>query len=94
MIDKCFLFTLPFKVKTDIQRRAPRNQTLSCTIEDIAQLSRDIVRMDAAVTSEDLEGQVILGDIFEVARHLPSGFVDLLILDPPYNLSKNFNGNL
>ena len=24
---------------------------------------------------------------------LPRGFVDLLFVDPPYNLTKNFNGN-
>ena len=26
--------------------------------------------------------------------HLPNSFVDLLILDPPYNLFKNYNGTL
>jgi site-specific DNA-methyltransferase (adenine-specific) len=29
-------------------------------------------------------------DIFEVLGFLPEGFVDLLILDPPYNLNKTF----
>lgn len=51
------------------------------------------MRVDAAVASEDLESRLVAGDIFEVAKHLPSEFVDLLILDPPYNLSRNFNGN-
>ena len=69
------------------------NRTLFCTDEEIAQLSRDIARVDAAVAREDLEGRVVQGDIFEVAQHLPPSFVDLLILDPPYNLSKDFNGN-
>ena len=76
------------------KRRAPRNQTLSCTDEEIARLSRHIMRMDTIAARQDIEGQVIAGDIFEVAEYLPSAFVDLLILDPPYNLSKNFNGNL
>ena len=74
--------------------RAPRNQTLSCTDEEIVRLSRRIMRMDTAVTRQDIEGQIVAGDIFEVAKYLPSAFVDLLILDPPYNLAKNFNGNL
>ena len=69
------------------------NRTLFCTDEEIAQLSRDIARVDAPIASEDLEGRVVQGDIFEVAQHLPPSFVDLLILDPPYNLSKDFNGN-
>lgn len=55
--------------------------------------SRDIVRVNAPVALADIEGQLLAGDILEVAKHLPAEFVDLLILDPPYNLSKNFHGN-
>ncbi|HHP7243358.1 MAG TPA: DNA-methyltransferase [Elainellaceae cyanobacterium] len=32
------------------------------------------------------------GDCFNVAKLLPPNFVDLLVLDPPYNLTKRFNG--
>ena len=64
-----------------------------CTDEEIVRLSRDVMRVDAAVASEDLEGRLVAGDIFEVAKYLPSEFIDLLIPDPPYNLSRNFNGN-
>ena len=51
------------------------------------------MRVERPVTQRDIEGHLVVGDIFDVARHLPSAFVDLLILDPPYNLSRNFNGN-
>jgi site-specific DNA-methyltransferase (adenine-specific) len=34
----------------------------------------------------------VLGDSMEVVKLLPESFVDLLILDPPYNLNKTFNG--
>ncbi len=57
-------------------------------------MSRDIMRVESAVTLEDLNGQIVQGDIFDIAKYLPSGFIDLLILDPPYNLTKDFNGNL
>lgn len=76
-----------------MRKRAPRNRTLSCTDEEIVRLSRDVMRVDAAVAPADLESRLIAGDIFEVAEYLPSEFVDLLILDPPYNMSRNFNGN-
>src|SRR5207253_6454309 len=36
--------------------------------------------------------RTICQDLFTVLPYLPSGFVDLLILDPPYNLNKSFNG--
>ena len=41
---------------------------------------------------DSVTNQVINGDLFEVVDFLPSNFVDLLILDPPYNLTKDFNG--
>ncbi len=76
-----------------MRKRAPRNRTLSCTDEEIVRLSRDVMRVDAAVAPADLESRLVAGDIFEVAEYLPSEFVDLLVLDPPYNMSRNFNGN-
>jgi len=35
-------------------------------------------------------GRTILGDCFEVVTKVPNGMIDLLILDPPYNLDKKF----
>ena len=32
-------------------------------------------------------------DTFEVVKHLPEKSIDLIIADPPYNLSKSFHGN-
>lgn len=72
--------------------RASRNRTLSCTEEEIVRLSREILRVDSPVSRQDIESRVMAGDIFKIAKHFPKSFVDLLILDPPYNLSKNFNG--
>jgi site-specific DNA-methyltransferase (adenine-specific) len=36
--------------------------------------------------------RVLHQDVFSALPHLPNSFVDLLILDPPYNLAKDFNG--
>ena len=74
--------------------RAPRNRTLSCTDEEITRLSHDIFKVDIPVSCKDIECRVVAGDIFKAARYFPEAFVDLLILDPPYNLSKNFNGRV
>ncbi len=52
------------------------------------------MRVTAAVTPQDIEGRLVAGDIFKITKYFPTAFVDLLILDPPYNLSKDFNGNL
>ena len=77
-----------------MRQRAPRNRTLSCTDDEIAQLSRHAMQITAPVAPHDIEGRLVEGDIFTVAQHLPAQFVDLLILDPPYNLSKNYHGQI
>ena len=74
--------------------RAPRNRTISCTEAERERLAPGAMRIGGPVSERDLAGQVVAGDIFTVAKHLPSGFVDLLILDPPYNIAKEFNGRV
>ena len=76
-----------------MRHRAPRNRTLLCTNKEIEQLSKDILQVKTLAGQQTIEGQFIAGDFFKIARYFPAAFVDLLILDPPYNLSKNFNGN-
>ena len=73
--------------------RASRNRTLSCTSEEIERLSSRIVDVGRSVTSQEVDGKVVIGDILEVGRYLPESFVDLLILDPPYNADKDFHGH-
>ena len=53
-----------------------------------------ILRPRDTVGFQNIDCQLIEGDFFEVAACLPEKFIDLLILDPPYNLTKNFNGTL
>ncbi len=60
----------------------------------MSQLSSNLYRLTRRAGLEEIEGKIISGDTFEAAKYLPKNFVDLLILDPPYNLSKNYNGRL
>jgi site-specific DNA-methyltransferase (adenine-specific) len=39
-----------------------------------------------------LVDRILNQNLFDALPHLPNCFVDLLIVDPPYNLSKDFNG--
>ncbi len=77
-----------------MKKRASRNRTLTCSAEEIERLTRELTTIAGPTSPQALAGRVLNADLFEVARHLPGEFVDLLVLDPPYNLSKNFNGNL
>ncbi len=74
--------------------RAPRNRTLTCSEDEMTVLSRELVSLESSAPYREIENKIIHQDIFDAASHLPTGFVDLLILDPPYNLSKNYDGRL
>ena len=74
--------------------RAPRNRTITCSDDERRVFSEQLLRLHAKASVEEIRNTVINQDLNEVASRLPSQFVDLLILDPPYNLTKDYNGNL
>ena len=71
-----------------------RNRTLNCDANEIKTLLRKVHRLSTKSSAREIDGKIICGNIFAIAKYLPHDFVDLLILDPPYNLSKNYNGTL
>ena len=75
------------------KEKAQRNKTLDTPVsEGAAYLSR-CVRVESAVEDiRTLLDRTVLGDMLEVCPLLPKGCVDLLIADPPYNLTKQFQG--
>jgi len=72
---------------------APRNRTITLRDEEIRRYQRSLLKIDSPASLEQILNKVINHDIFEVADFLPSEFVDLLFIDPPYNLTKTFNAN-
>jgi len=77
-----------------MKARAPRNRTLTCTEAEMAALYADILILSAPVSAESLTDRIVNQDFDEARPFLPNRFVDLLILDPPYNLTKNYNGHI
>jgi len=77
-----------------MKKRAPRNRTLQCSHEELSLLSQSLLSLHNPIAIDDIPGKIINQDLFSAVEYLPQTFVDLLILDPPYNLSKNYNGNL
>lgn len=47
---------------------------------------------DCDLEIDQILGRTICADLFDVLDVLPREFADLIIVDPPYNLNKNFNG--
>lgn len=72
--------------------RATRNRTLTLTESELAFYSQRLRTLSAKATLSDLENHILHNDLFQILDFLPEACVDLLILDPPYNLTKSFNG--
>jgi site-specific DNA-methyltransferase (adenine-specific) len=72
------------------KRRAPRNRTIMLSAHDLELYQLRLLRLSDPVLPEQLLNQTINQDLFELLDKLPSGFVDLLFIDPPYNLTKSF----
>jgi site-specific DNA-methyltransferase (adenine-specific) len=53
-------------------------------------LSRQLLRAPLPASIAALTDRIVCGDFIELLPQLPLAFVDLLILDPPYNLTKRF----
>ena len=71
------------------KRRAPRNRTLIAETSEITQLRAHLLTPEA-MDGANFLGRTILGDCFAVFEKLCPQTVDLLILDPPYNINKKF----
>lgn len=73
--------------------RAGRNRTLTVSAEEEPALREQIVRFDEAGGEIPFVDKLINGDLLRVIDALPDSFADLIIIDPPYNLSKTFNAS-
>lgn len=52
-----------------------------------------LISLDRGKFPGEILNRTICQDVFEALPYLPKDFVDLLIVDPPYNLTKDFNGS-
>jgi len=73
--------------------RAPRNRTITLTEDEILHYKQKLIRLSEKSTIENITNKTIHQDLFETIKFLPESFVDLLFIDPPYNLTKEFNSN-
>jgi site-specific DNA-methyltransferase (adenine-specific) len=73
--------------------RAPRNRTLTIQAEESAALLAETITLNRPHNADEVANRVIHQDIFTCLDFLPAHFVDLLIVDPPYNLDKTFGSN-
>lgn len=74
--------------------KAPRNKTLELSRIEAALYVSQAIRPKKKLTLKDAQNQVILGNCLQAMDLLPDKCVDLMVVDPPYNLTKNFGKNI
>jgi site-specific DNA-methyltransferase (adenine-specific) len=79
-------------LKNEQKVRAGRNRTLTLDDSERLEYKDRLLRLTAKAESQEIVNKTINQDLFEAIDFLPDEFVDLMFVDPPYNLTKNFNG--
>lgn len=76
------------------KQKASRNKTIDTPIAQGEKYIKKCIKINAPITSvNEIIDKTIIGNTFEVMPKLPKNSVDLIIADPPYNLTKSFNGS-
>ena len=71
-----------------------RNKTLTITDEEYLYYEKNLYYPNKnSINIDDIKNKMINANFFDIIDRLPKNFVDLAIIDPPYNLTKNFHGN-
>lgn len=73
------------------KQRAGRNKTITITDEERREL-KQLIRTSQSFDANRWENCIVCADLLDVIDRVPDGIADLIIIDPPYNLSKDFNG--
>lgn len=76
----------------EIKKRAKNNRTLTLQEDEIQLLKERLITKENISAQTDILNKTLNGDVLEMLDFVPDNFADLIIIDPPYNLSKNFNG--
>ena len=76
-----------------MKQRAERNRTIMLTEAEEAKYSQRLLILERPVEIQQILNRTINQDILVAASFLPDEFIDLLFIDPPYNLDKAFNGS-
>lgn len=69
---------------------AERNRTLTLSQKEIRTLRTALLQPETPLSLKHVKNQLLHGDMMQMCAMLPKQSVDLVILDPPYNLTKRF----
>lgn len=77
-----------------MKEKAPRNRTLTVSEDEAKILCQRLLTIHDLTEGVSLTDKTINADCMTALPYIPNEFADLIIIDPPYNLTKNFNGSV
>ncbi len=75
------------------KKRSPRNRTINLSIGELDEYKEKLLQLDRPVDLAAVINRTINQDFLQAVDFLPKYSVDLLFIDPPYNLDKVFNAS-
>lgn len=76
-----------------MKKKAPRNKTICLTLKETAEYAAKTIKLKEKASLSEVLNKTICQDALKALDFLPDKSVDLLIADPPYNLTKIFGKN-
>lgn len=73
------------------KKRAPFNRTIDISEAEIKSYKKKILQLKSKTDFNGVCNRILNQDLFDIVDFLPDSFVDLLFLDPPYNMNKKFS---
>lgn len=73
--------------------KAPYNRTIEISTAEQTKLKALLLKSQSTFSIKDITNKIINQDIYAVVDLLPDSFIDLLFIDPPYNIYKKFNSS-
>lgn len=77
-----------------MKKKSEKNKTIDFKIENADKYLERALYFNNDLKFQDYINSTIIGDSFEVLDKIENNSIDLIIVDPPYNLRKNYHGNI
>lgn len=81
-------------ISNSSKERAGRNRTLVLSDSEVREYASRCITLTSGTKENDVIDSTINQDLLECIDYLPSRFADLIVIDPPYNLDKDFHGKV
>ncbi len=89
-----FIYNGVKTLKVKREDKSEKNKTLDLPLDECREYADRCVCPKGDISPDDIKNAVFCTDFFKTASRLPENSFDLIIVDPPYNLRKDYDGEV